>query len=303
MEKLHRSIMVSEVIENINLNDGGVFADLTFGEGGHTEEFLRKGASKVVATDRDGEAILRYKAEGDFAQDPRLELVHTRFSVFPIQFRQERFDGILMDLGVSTRQLLEGKRGFSFSHPGPLDMRMDSTDGQTLSDYLANISVDELADALYRNAEIPQARGIARRILERFRSGTLMSTEDLATVMGPKRGKTHPATAVFMALRMAVNEELTEIEKTIPALIDLLKPAGRLVVITFHSVEDRMVKKLFQKLAGRCICEQKICQCPRVERVKILTKKPLEPSANELARNPRARSARLRCVEKLAVSS
>ena len=300
MEWLHKSVLPAEVIDFIGLSKGGTYADLTFGEGGHTEALLNGGAREVWAVDRDLSAIKNYREAGAFGQDPRLKLHHRRFSEFPaLAGSQFFFDGILLDLGVSTRQLISEERGFTFQKPGPLDMRMDQSQGPTLKELLERLDEEELADILYYNADLKNSRPLARKILNAFRSGKIESTQDLAECLGKRTGKTHPATVPFMALRMAVNRELEEISETLPKLIDILKPGGRLVVITFHSTEDREVKTVFKRLAGRCICHELICQCSKDAKVKILTKKPVEPSPEELSQNPRSRSAKLRCVEKI----
>lgn len=299
MDWLHTSVLLNEVIDFIGLKPGGTYADLTFGEGGHTEAFLNQGAKEVWAVDRDHSAIEKYLKAGALAGDSRLRLHHQRFSQFPSLVGSTLFDGILLDLGVSTRQLISEERGFTFQKPGPLDMRMDQSQGTTLKDLLERLDEDELADILYLNADLKNSRSLARKILTAFRSGRIKTTQDLAECLGKRMGKTHPATVPFMALRMAVNSEIEEISETLPKLIELLKPGGRLVVITFHSTEDRTVKTVFKKLAGRCVCHELICCCSKDARVKILTKKPVEPSPQELSQNPRSRSAKLRCVEKI----
>jgi len=300
VERYHEPVLLAEVIDFIGLKEGGVYADLTFGEGGHTSEMLKRGVAKVVAVDRDNEALSLYRESGEMRQDPRLELHHSRYSRFPEVAAGRKFDGILIDLGVSTRQLLRAERGFSFAEAGPLDMRMDKEGDASLADRLAELEPEELADSLYRNADLKNSRSLARKIIERARGGRLATTLDLAAVAGPKHGKRHPATPLFLALRMLVNEELDEIANGIPPLLDCLKDGGRLAVITFHSTEDREVKRLFNLLGGKCICGEAFCTCPREQRVRILTKKPVEATPAELERNPRARSAKLRCVEKVA---
>jgi len=305
MERYHRPVLLREVIEYLNISPGGKYADLTFGEGGHSEAILEAGASEVVATDRDKEALETYAQGGKYALDPRLKRFHTRFSRFREIAGDTKFDGILVDLGVSTRQLLRAERGFSFSQAGPLDMRMDASHDEDLLSRLKEMTVEELTEALRENADLAQARSYARRIFDRLSSGRLNHTLDLAAVAGPKHGRSHPATPLFLALRMMVNNELGEVNDGIPPLLDCLRPGGRLVVITFHSTEDRAVKKLFQKLSGRCICgpHQAVCLCSREKLVELILRKPLTASAEELAENPRARSAKLRCVEKNAMSS
>jgi 16S rRNA (cytosine1402-N4)-methyltransferase len=297
---LHKSVLLSESIEFINLFPGGAYADLTFGEGGHTEALLEGGASKVWGVDRDLSAIQTYLKEGCFRGDPRLTLVHQRFSEFAGESQDLGLDGILVDLGVSTRQLISPERGLTFQEAGPLDMRMDQSSGPTLKELLERLSEEELADLLYRNADLKNSRSIARKIFNALKQDQLNSTEDLAACLGEKRSKTHPATVPFMALRMAVNQELEEIEKAFPLLLNSLKPGGRLVVITFHSTEDRLVKTLMKQWAGKCICHELICRCSKSARVKLLTKKPIVPSLHETKLNPRSRSAKLRCIEKIS---
>jgi len=300
MERLHRPVLLSEVIDNINVLSGGVYADLTFGEAGHSDVLLGSDIGLLIGNDRDKSTLDRYRKHGKYRSDPRLKLVEGPFTSFLGQTEGFMFDGILVDLGVSTRQLLEAERGFSLMKPGPLDMRMNPGEGEPLSSWLARLTPEELADELYKNAEIRESRKLARKIIGAFHEGRLQNTTQLAQLAGPKLpGKSHPATALFTALRMMVNQEKDEMEMAIPTLIDRLKPGGRLVVITFHSTEDRVIKKIFLKAAGRCICEEPICRCRLEAKVKLVTKKPVEPSREELLENPRARSAKLRCVEKI----
>ncbi len=300
MEKLHRPVLLKETLEILKIRAGGTYADLTFGEGGHTGAILEAGAGRVLATDRDPEALRLYREGGQYKDDPRLTLFHTKFSAFTELAGETRFDGILVDLGVSTRQLLKPERGFSFSNPGPLDMRMNGSEGPTLDEKLDSMDLEELASSFWRNADLQHPYAIARRVLEAHRRGDLKTTADLAKVAGGRReGKSHPATPLFLALRMLVNDEMNEIERGLPPLIDLLVPGGRLAVISFHSTEDRAVKKLFQQLAGRCICGEQLCLCPRVEKVLLVVRKPIEAGEEELFENPRARSAKLRGIEKI----
>lgn len=221
------------------------------------------------------------------------------FSEFAAAPPTRKYDGILADLGVSTRQLLTPERGFSFQADGPLDMRMDRMDDRSLEAYLAETSEEDLAEQLKRVADLPQARGMARRILRARERGMLSRTSDLARVAGGKWSKVHPATPVFLALRMIVNREYDEVETGIPALLRHVAIGGRLAVITFHSTEDRLVKRIFARLAGRCICASTPCECPRQELVRLVNTKPIGPSDAELAENPRSRSAKLRTVENL----
>lgn len=300
MEWVHKSVLVNEVIDFIDLKSGGIYADMTFGEGGHTEALLKGGAGCVWGSDRDLSAIEQYRKEGTYRQDPRLKLIQCRFTDFKAQAASTQFDGILLDLGVSTRQLTAPPRGFTFQTAGPLDMRMDQSEGPTLKEWLEAVSEEAIADALYWNADLKNSRSLARKIKKAAQEGKLETTQDLATLLGPRTGKAHPATVPFMALRMAINQELEQIQTALPQLLTLLKPHGRLVVITFHSTEDRLVKRMMKTWAGLCICRELVCLCSKTAHVKILTKKPVEPSTEELSHNPRSRSAKLRCIEKLA---
>ncbi len=300
MERIHRPVLLKECLHFLAVKPGGYYADMTFGEGGHSEAILDAGAAGVIGVDRDSETLDRYRESGRLRHDSRLELRHTALSDFASSYDGRKLDGILADLGVSTRQLLTPERGFSFQQDGPLDMRMDRTDQTTLEDYLASVSEEELAHQLHRVADLNGSRRMARKILSAFAKGQLKRTGDLARVAGGAWAKVHPATPVFMALRMIINREYDEVHTGVPALVDSLAVGGRLAVITFHSTEDRLVKRSFALLAGRCICASTPCECPRIEKVRLLTPKPVESSPEELEANPRARSAKLRCVEKMA---
>jgi len=300
MPRLHKPVLLKECLEALAIRPGGRYADMTFGEGGHSEAILESGAGYLAGVDRDSETLDAYRESGTYRADPRLDLHHTTLIEFADSHKGQKFDGILVDLGVSTKQLLTPERGFSLQADGPLDMRMDRTQDRTLEDYLTHAKVDDLAEALDKVVDLPGARGMARRILGAWEKGTLKRTSDLARVAGGAWSKVHPATPVFLALRMIVNGEFDQVEMGLPKLLDLLNPGGRLAVITFHSTEDRLVKRLFARLAGRCICANSPCECPRVEVVRLLTAKPVVPSAEELESNPRARSAKLRSIEKLA---
>lgn len=298
-ERLHLPVMVNEVIDNIILSEDGRYLDLTFGEGGHSETFLKKGVRSLVGVDRDKSTLERYLATGTERSNPKLGLVHARFTEYLKSLESNSVDGILIDLGVSTRQLLTQDRGFSFQNAGPLDMRMNPDAEETLLDKLNVLSEEELAEAIRRNTDMEGARGIARKIKLRLSEGKIQSTLDLAAVVPKTYQKTHPATVLFLALRMIVNDELEEARIGILESIRVLKSGGRLVVLTFHSTEDRQVKTLFNTLAGKCICKKQPCLCSRKEVVTLITGKPLVPSEEEVRSNPRARSTKLRCVEKI----
>ncbi len=297
--RLHRSILVTECLEALKVTQGGTYLDLTFGEGGHTEAILAAGAGRVIAFDQDDLTLAKYKAQGALKDDPRLTLIHSRFSEIGVFVAKDSVDGILIDLGVSTRQLLMAERGFSFSAEGPLDMRMDPTRGLPLSAWLEKLSVDELAQQLDRNTDMKGAWPAAKRIHTSFHQGRLKTTKDLGAIFDRPGTKTHAGTVVFLGLRMMVNDEMGEAERVIPQALDALKVGGRLAIITFHSTEDRLVKQATKILAGRCICEKPLCRCPRVRRAELIFRKPVVPSESELRANPRSRSAKLRCIEKV----
>ncbi len=302
VERLHRSILVSEIIEILGVSSGRTYVDATFGEGGHSGAILEKGG-KVLGLDRDEEALKRYLDSGSHRNDPNLRLIHGRMGEIEELFGEENWDGALVDLGVSTRQILSAERGFTFQASGPLDMRMDSTQGKTLADILSTISERELADALYQFGEIRTSRRLSARLLNGFQKGLITNTGDLVKLMPQHPAhthKTHPATQLFMALRMLVNGELEEITLGLPAIFKRIKPGAKLCVITFHSVEDRVVKRIFKTLSGQCVCGQDPCHCPREKKGELISKKPILPSEQELRDNPRARSAKLRCIEKIS---
>ena len=215
-------------------------------------------------------------------------------------------DGILLDLGLSSDQLADRERGFSFAHDAPLDMRFDPSYGVSAADLVNTLPEQELADIIWRYGEERRSRAIARRIAEVRQRALIVRTSELARlvagVVHGRPGGIHPATRTFQALRIAVNDELASLETALPAAIDLLRPGGRLAVISFHSLEDRIVKQTFQREERGCICPPELpeCICGRTPRLSIVTRHPLTASDDEIAANPRARSAKLRVAEKVA---
>ena len=307
----HVSVLPTETVDLLNATGGGVFVDATLGLGGHSELILRSSDSnRVTAIDQDQQAIrLATQRLEEFGH--RFQVVHSNFSEIRAVLRQQglkKVDGIIADLGVSSLQLDSEERGFSFRFDAPLDMRMDATsDAPTAADLLATLSEFDIADIIYRFGEERLSRRIARRIVERREAGEpVTTTRQLAellerTVKRSPKDKIHPATRTFQALRIAVNHETEILEQFIIDSIDLLKTDGRLAIITFHSLEDRVVKQTFQKLSGKCFCPPRIpqCVCGAKKLVQILTKKPVVPSQEETDANPRSRSAKLRAVRKL----
>jgi 16S rRNA (cytosine1402-N4)-methyltransferase len=289
----HQPVLVREVMALLRPERGGVFVDCTVGAGGHLVELLARGADRVLGLDRDPSA-LAVAAEQLAPLGDRVELVHADFrDVAAVLDRRglTLVDGALADLGLSSMQLAGAGRGFSFQRDEPLDMRMDPTSGPTAAELLDGSSEDEIADAIYRFGEERASRRIARRIVAARREGMLRTTGQLAAVVrsaGLRRGRVDPATRTFQAIRIWVNRELEGLDRFVRTMVDRLKPAGRLAILTFHSLEDRIVKHTLRALErGESL-------------VRVLTKKPIVPGAEEIARNPRARSAKLRAAERLA---
>lgn len=312
---LHHPVMLAETLAYLDAARGGLFVDATLGLGGHTEAILRASPrNRVIGLDRDAEALeltgARLAEFGD-----RFEAVHTDYRQIKQQFIEkgiEAVTGILADLGVSSFQFDTPERGFSFrsdegeSSAAPLDMRMDRTDRVTAADLVNRLSEGELADIIWEYGEERAARRIARSIVRERAREPITTTAQLAglvarTVHQPGRWRIHPATRTFQALRIVVNSELEGLEDFVAAAVDLLEPDGRLVIMTFHSLEDRIIKRAFKFQSGQCLCppQQPDCRCGAQARVEILTRKVWQPSADEIAQNPRARSAKLRACRKL----
>ncbi|HZP08296.1 16S rRNA (cytosine(1402)-N(4))-methyltransferase RsmH [Methyloceanibacter sp.] len=306
----HIPVMLSEVLAALEPRDGEVILDGTFGAGGYTEAILNAADCKVIAIDRDPEA---FRASRSLVEryHGRLVTAPARFSDMEQVAAQETVravSGIVLDLGVSSMQLDEAERGFSFMKEGPLDMRM-SMHGATAADVVNTLSEQELAEIIGKLGEERRARAIAKAIVARRGEKPIATTTELAEivarVLGRKRDETkHPATRTFQALRLYLNDELGELGRGLSAAERLLKASGRLVVVTFHSLEDRIVKRFF---AGRSAPPaQPSRHLPQAESralapsFRLLNRRPLEPNQREIAANPRARSARLRAGERTA---
>lgn len=306
METAHVPVLVDEVVAGLGVARGGRYIDATVGSGGHAGEILAASApdGRLLGLDRDP-AALEAASNRLTGFEGRSELARASFADLRDVAEARGFvlvDGILFDLGLSSLQLADEERGFSFMAEGPLDMRFDPTSGGTTAADLVNtLSQEALADMLYRYGEERQSRRIAAAIIE---ARPIETTRELVAVIqgavGRRRGRLHPATLTFQALRIAVNEELEALKAALPQAVGLLKPGGRLVVIAFHSLEDRIVKRFMRRESRDCICprELPICTCDHKASLRVITGKPIRPTAEEVAENPRSRSARLRIAER-----
>ena len=304
----HTPVLAVEALAGLALEAGGYYVDATFGRGGHTALILRAlgPEGRVLALDRDPQAVAA--GERQFAHEVRLTLAHASFAdlatLVPAHAHQHPCRGVLFDLGVSSPQLDDPRRGFSFRADGPLDMRMDPTRGAPVSAWLARAGVDEIRQVIATFGEERFARRVAQAIVARRGKGPLVSTGELAAlVAGAVRtrepGK-HPATRTFQALRMFINDELGQLERGLRAAAEVLAPGGRLAVISFHSLEDRAVKRFMQRESQVDPALGKLPVIPAEARPRLkLIGRKMRPSATELARNPRARSALLRVAERL----
>ena len=307
MENFHHlPVLLKECMAQLNLRDGCDYLDCTLGGGGHSSQILAgiQGGS-LTGIDRDADAIAA--ATGRIT-DPRFQALRGNFHDAQELTDGRKFDGILADLGVSSHQLDVRERGFSYHDDAPLDMRMNAEDPVTAAQIVNERSEDELNRIFRDYGEEKWARQIARVICDRRRQAPIVTTSQLVAVIDaaiPKKFRekdgSHPARRVFQALRIAVNDELDPLADSIRMLADMLKTQGRLCVITFHSLEDRIVKNTFRELANPCTCppEMPVCVCGKKPTVKLITRKPITASAEELAENPRSRSASLRVLEKL----
>ncbi len=308
----HEPVMLAEVVDWLRPHSGGRYLDATFGGGGHTSAILRVAspAGHVLAIDADPEAIERgslLAANPEFTG--RLTIVHGNFvelSAIASERKFEPVDGILMDLGISSFQIDDPDRGFAFRLDGPLDMRFDPSRGTPAGDLVNTLDADSLANIIWRNGDETRSRRIAAAIVHERTNSPIETTGQLARIVeravgGRKGSDTHPATRTFQALRIAVNDELSVLERALAGAVELLTPGGRLAIISFHSLEDRIVKQFIQREATTCICppEQPVCTCDHQPRLRALTR-AVKPSPEEVKRNPRSRSAVLRVAERLS---
>jgi 16S rRNA (cytosine1402-N4)-methyltransferase len=301
----HLSVLYDEVLTWLNPRPGGRYIDATLGAGGHAKGLLTASHPDglLLGLDADPAGLLfAGRVLASFGDRVVLRTANFRnIGEVAGAVGFEGVDGVLMDLGLSSRQLDDANRGFSFNRDGPLDMRMNPERGRSAAELVNTLSEADLSDLLWRYGEERQARRIARAIVaERPLDRTGQLADLVGRVVG-RREKIHPATRTFQALRIAVNEELDALGQALPQARDLLRPGGRLAVIAFHSLEDRLVKQFYRQEAKDCVCppELPVCVCQHRATLRVLTSKPVRPTADEIARNPRSRSARLRVAERL----
>jgi 16S rRNA (cytosine1402-N4)-methyltransferase len=314
MKDEHLPVLAKEVISMLSPAPGSLQIDTTVGGGGHTERILEATSpdGRVLGLDADPAALDRVRRRLEARFGARLVLRHANFRELARVAPDAGFspaDGCLFDLGLSSYQLADVERGFGIRTGGPLDMRFDPSRGVPAATLLASLSETELSQLFRSYGEEPYAARIARAIVRARETGPIATAEALAAVVervaparAPGRRRIHPATRVFQALRIAVNEELEALEEGLRAAVELLRPGGRLVVLTYHSLEDRIVKRFFQAEQRGCTCppDVPVCVCGRRPRLRLVTRPSLAPGAPEVAANPRARSARLRAAERIA---
>ena len=313
MKEGHLPVLAEEVISMLQPAPGSLQIDATLGGGGHTERILEatNPDGRLLGLDADGAAIARVRERLSRFGD-RLVLRQSNFRELAAVAPAAGFgavDGLLFDLGLSSFQLADADRGFGIRTGGPLDMRFDTGRGVPASELITTLDAAELTALFRRYGEEPYAPRIARAIVEARRTAPITTAEELAAIVervaprgAPGRRRIHPATRVFQALRIAVNEELEALEEALAAAVDLLRPGGRLVVLSYHSLEDRIVKRFLDAERKGCICPPSVpvCVCGRTPRLRLVTRPSLTPTDAEIAANPRARSARLRAAERVA---
>jgi 16S rRNA (cytosine1402-N4)-methyltransferase len=310
----HIPVMIDEVMHWIDPKPGGFYMDATLGLGGHAARLMEMtgGRAHLLGLDRDRQALDKAgKRLTEYGEN--VQLAHTSFQHFPSVLRElgwDLLDGVVADLGVSSLQLDSPERGFSFLHDGPLDMRMDpGSGGEPASNIVNGASYERLRQLLWDYGEEPMAGRIARAIIAARENARIESTLELARIVAAaypaKRralARNHPATKTFQALRLEVNQELREVENFLERVVDYLRPGARIAVISFHSLEDRIVKRAFRKESTGCLCprDYPICQCGHEKKLRLPFRKPLIPGEAEMRGNSRSRSAKLRVAERIA---
>ncbi len=302
---LHTPVLLREVMEGLEVKPGGKYVDCTVGAGGHAQAILDRSSpgGTLLGIDQDPAAIEISKATLQ-RYGARVTLIRESFRRLAAIASEREFvpaDGVLLDLGLSSFQLQRAERGFSFQEEGPLDMRMDPERRVTAERLVNTLTEQELTEIIAKYGEEAKARAIARAIVRHRPVRTTVELADLVARTVGRRGRLHPATKTFQALRMAVNEELDALSSVLPQTVEVLSRGGRLAVISFHSLEDRLVKRFMASEASDCICPpgMPVCTCGHRRTLQTLTRKPIRPSPAETNRNPRSRSAKLRIAMKV----
>ncbi len=307
----HTTVLLNETLENLNIKPNGIYMDGTLGGAGHSEEICKKlnNQGLLIGVDQDEEA-LKASNERLSKYSNRIELVHSNFSDINFildSLNIDGIDGIILDLGVSSYQLDNKDRGFSYMSDAELDMRMDRSNNLTAKEIVNTYSMEDLKDVIYKYGEEKWGKRIAEFIIEERKKGVIENTGQLVEIIkaaipsSARRTGPHPAKRTFQALRIEVNNELGILEKAVKDITQRLKPGGRICIITFHSLEDRIIKNTFKELNLRCICPKEfpVCMCNKKSLVKIISRKPIIPSQKEIEDNPRSRSAKLRVAERI----
>ncbi len=306
----HTPVLLKEIIQNLNIKENGIYVDGTLGGAGHSKEIARRlKTGKLIGIDQDTNALEKSKQVLEPYKD-NVILVHNNYENIEEVLKElniQKVDGILLDIGVSSHQLDEDSRGFSYHNDAPLDMRMDKTSEISAWHVVNNYSQDDLEKIIFEYGEDRWAKRIAEFIVLEREEGPINTTLELVTAIKkaiPKAVRmegNHPAKKTFQAIRIEVNRELEVLKNSIEKMVELLKPGGRLLIITFHSLEDRIVKEHFRELYKDCICPPEIpqCVCDKKRTIKIITRKPIVPTDEEIKENPRSRSSKLRIAEKI----
>ncbi len=310
MEFKHYSVMLAETVDALNVKSGGIYADGTLGGGGHSSEILKRADNiRLIGIDRDTDALAAAKKRLE-AYNGSVTYIHDNFcniSAILDRLEIDKIDGMVLDLGVSSYQLDNAERGFSYMQDAPLDMRMNRQDTKTAYDVLNGYSERELADIFFSYGEEKWSKRIAKFIVGKRQEKPLETTFELTEIIkaaipqGARADTAHPEKRVFQAVRIEVNGELEILKNTVNDIISRLTPGGRLAIITFHSLEDRIIKQSFSDAAKGCTCPTgfPVCVCGNKPKIKIITKKPYLPESAELEENSRSKSAKLRIAEKL----
>lgn len=310
MEFKHIPIMLEEVLEGLNIKENGTYLDGTLGGAGHSKEIVKRlGSGQLIGIDQDENALIKAKEVLSDYSD-KVVFIKNNYENIDLVLKElhiEKVDGILLDIGVSSHQFDEVSRGFSHNQDAPLDMRMDKTQEISAWDVVNKYSKEKLEDIIFNYGEERWARRIAEFIIKERSVKPIDTTLDLVSIIKkaiPKKVRMeghHPAKKTFQAIRIEVNRELEVLQNSIEKMVGLLNPGGRLAIITFHSLEDRIVKEIFKELYKDCMCppEMPKCVCDKKREIEIVTRKPIVPTKEEISLNPRSRSAKLRIAEKL----